>query len=288
MNSTIIDLTDEDENKNIIIENRKRVRLDGRVCLDNVPRLFDDHGFPLKLNDDVINFFLGQYLPKYGFAEQSKKEIAVFDTYFMSKLRRYETDLMNDENYDTLYKEIHRNGETRPLEKNVLVIPCHYEIHWFLIVIHNPLGLVLSKDEKIIDQELKNEDEDLFCRIMFMDSLMKDPKNQAVLTRIHERTFDLLRNWLIMIFSAHKCVILRSRISMIRCSSLPQQKNNVDCGLFVLAYAEVFLMHKYELWTKMQTSQLKRFKFGDEFTRDLHNGEIRKSLSQIFQLLSKF
>ncbi|KAK6052498.1 Ulp1 protease family, catalytic domain protein [Cooperia oncophora] len=123
-----------------------------------------------------------------------------------------------------------------------IVLPINDEMHWYLVIIVKPALAVVSQRSEDVEQARKRGssrlDPDTF--IVVLDSLPdpNDVKRKCVL--------DILRDYLECELAdkrgPHEEVYLdRTRIGALYPHGVPHQENYVDCGLYLLQFAEVFL-----------------------------------------------
>ncbi|KAF1770054.1 hypothetical protein GCK72_001871 [Caenorhabditis remanei] len=257
------------------------------------------------LNDTIIEFYMCEYMRLKVYDENARARYHLFHTFFYSRLRV---------NFGQYFKEgpprrsefaIHYNRmfqqKVKPsaiLQKEILVIPVHNNKpkHWFLVLVHNPSGairrrIVDSKEVKSGNRrslltkqiaEYARFEEAGECRVVIMDSLLNSKKYQSDLSKAHSHAFDYIRLWLQMAASACDEELMSSRVRKVVCESLPKQHNDVDCGVYMLAYAEYFTWFNTE-WMKTPTESLAYLKMEDDLKSLLNTEEPRLRLDKLFQ-----
>uniref|UniRef100_A0A1I7WQB9 ULP_PROTEASE domain-containing protein n=1 Tax=Heterorhabditis bacteriophora TaxID=37862 RepID=A0A1I7WQB9_HETBA len=125
----------------------------------------------------------------------------------------------------------------------------------------NDVGNVLASDDGLSDllDPIKST-----CRVMIIDSKMHDKLNEIILPRIHAEIFNIIKGWLrMMILAKHDShTAFITRYSQHRCQSLPDQLNQSDCGLFMLRFAERFVIEDRS-WMDLPHTVLEEITVGE-------------------------
>ncbi|CAO4362223.1 unnamed protein product [Caenorhabditis nigoni] len=257
------------------------------------------------LNDTVIEFYLCHFMWDTLYDDNTRSRVHVFNTFFYDKLRtrlryRFKDVQPRESELGTHYNNLFRRGQPGTLlRKEVLVIPCHIKKpkHWFLILVHNPSGAVVRREAsndiddnnnrtqkslsaQIVEYAQFKERSD--CRIIIMDSLCHSRKFGPDLAKAHEEAFDSIRVWLQMAAAASGEKLMASLVRKIVCQNLPRQKNGVDCGIYMMAFAEYFTWYNTE-WLKAPTDWLVNMSMDDGVTHLLGSVEPRMRLEEILQ-----
>lgn len=140
-------------------------------------------------------------------------------------------------------------------------------------------------------------------------------KFREVIDKTHDSTFDHIRLWLLMSAAATDVDMFCTRFRLIVfldihhipnnnfrkvvCQKLPQQKNSVDCGIFMMAFAEYFTkyntawqVHNTNCFQKnvyflqsLPTDALADLKMDDDIKSLLNSETPRQRLDELFQSL---
>uniref|UniRef100_A0A914CR48 Ubiquitin-like protease family profile domain-containing protein n=1 Tax=Acrobeloides nanus TaxID=290746 RepID=A0A914CR48_9BILA len=139
----------------------------------------------------------------------------------------------------TRLKRIEKNYQTLKtwtkhvniFEKDYLVIPINEDIHWYLAIIVNPSAGI---------QQLNSNENSRNSYIIIFDSLLEPER--------HKFIDETLGEYLRLEYMDKKetknlpgVSFKRTCLKKILPKEIPQQKNEIDCGLFLLHYAELFL-----------------------------------------------
>ncbi|RUS27948.1 hypothetical protein BC938DRAFT_482535, partial [Jimgerdemannia flammicorona] len=155
-------------------------------------------------------------------AQQPSNQVAIFNTYFISLLRKDPTKLLG--------------RSINPLQTKYSLIPVNQEdVHWFLVALCNM--------RLLLDATL-SEDTSQRPFIAILDSMNKDVQPQVIKP--------------ILVY-LETLAEGSSQISNIRTieviiAKVPQQKNGFDCGIFLLYFAEIFLSDPEYYCTILQKS----------------------------------
>ncbi|ULU13004.1 hypothetical protein L3Y34_015896 [Caenorhabditis briggsae] len=257
------------------------------------------------LNDTVIEFYLCHFLWDKLYDDNTRSRFHVFNTFFYDKLQtrlRYHfRDVQpRQSELGTHYNNLFQRGKPGTLlRKEVLVIPCHIRKpkHWFLILVHNPSGAVIrrrasnevddnnNRKQKSLSAQIAEYaqfEEGSECRIIIMDSLCHSRRFGPDLAKAHEEAFDSIRVWLQMAAAANGEELRACRVKKIVCQNLPRQKNGVDCGIFMMAFAEYFTWFNTE-WLRAPTDSLVNMRMDDDLKHLLDSVEPRMRLEAILQ-----
>ncbi|KIH56454.1 Ulp1 protease family, catalytic domain protein, partial [Ancylostoma duodenale] len=170
------------------------------------------------LNDNIIEFYL-KYIRAKLVEEEQRDKVFVFNTFFYQKLTEKQPSI-------SILNKNHRSSVGR-----------------YLVIIVKPALAVVTKRTEDVDQARKRgsfrENPDTF--IVVLDSLPdpNDVKRKCVL--------DILRDYLECELAdkrgtQEELYLDRTRIGALYPAGVPHQENYVDCGLYLLQFAEAFLM----------------------------------------------
>ncbi|KAL6734154.1 hypothetical protein Aduo_004725 [Ancylostoma duodenale] len=206
------------------------------------------------LNDNIIEFYL-KYIRAKLVEEEQRDKVFVFNTFFYQKLteKQPSISILNKNHRSSVgrFEWIKRNfSKVKSWTKKVdifnmdyIVLPINDEMHWYLVIIVKPALAVVTKRTEDVDQARKRgsfrENPDTF--IVVLDSLPdpNDVKRKCVL--------DILRDYLECELAdkrgtQEELYLDRTRIGALYPAGVPHQENYVDCGLYLLQFAEAFLM----------------------------------------------
>ncbi|XP_047060098.1 ubiquitin-like-specific protease 1D [Lolium rigidum] len=213
------------------------------------------------LKSPVINFYI-QYLKK----SRPCDDLYIFSTYFYSKL---EKALSGTGNCDSQFCKLRKWWRSVDIFKTPYVLlPIHGEMHWSLVIICMPAkekesgptvfhldSLGVHSSDKIFDviesylkQEWSYLQEDQSYDIPFSDTIWRR----------------LSRN------------IRKQKVEV------PRQRNEYDCGIFMLYYIEKFIQEAPDRWTRERLCKFGRKWFNPEETSGLRE-RMRALLFDVFQ-----
>ncbi|KAM0834310.1 hypothetical protein ACQ4PT_063666 [Festuca glaucescens] len=213
------------------------------------------------LKSPVINFYI-QYLKK----SRPCDDLYIFSTYFYSKL---EKALSGTGNCDSQFCKLRKWWRSVDIFKTPYVLlPIHGEMHWSLVIICMPAkekesgptvfhldSLGVHSSDKIFDviesylrEEWSYLQEDQSYDIPFSDTIWRR----------------LSRN------------IRKQKVEV------PRQRNDYDCGIFMLYYIEKFIQEAPDRWTRERLCKFGRKWFNPEETSGLRE-RMRALLFDVFQ-----
>ncbi|KAK1667208.1 hypothetical protein QYE76_055367 [Lolium multiflorum] len=213
------------------------------------------------LKSPVINFYI-QYLKK----SRPCDDLYIFSTYFYSKL---EKALSGTGNCDSQFCKLRKWWRSVDIFKTPYVLlPIHGEMHWSLVIICMPAkekeagptvfhldSLGVHSSDKIFDviesylrEEWSYLKEDQSYDIPFSDTIWRR----------------LSRN------------IRKQKVEV------PRQRNEYDCGIFMLYYIEKFIQEAPDRWTRERLCKFGRKWFNPEETSGLRE-RMRALLFDVFQ-----
>lgn len=196
---------------------------------------------PMYLNDTVISFFMQYHLDK-NVDQKTKDKIHVFNNFFYSKIKPLKG---NQDGEDISLKCASRWLKGVGIfDKDFLIMPICENGHWFLVIICYPWResqgrkYVLMEDESLHEPAVfvLNSSRHTFAPKV-KKSLGKFLRYQWKIERGSERAF--------AIHNAKKHGI---RLSF---PDVPQQRNNYNCGVYILNYFYCFLRDPRQAYLKM-------------------------------------
>ncbi|KAE9415273.1 hypothetical protein Angca_008433 [Angiostrongylus cantonensis] len=205
------------------------------------------------LNDNIIEFYL-KYICARLVRQEYRDKVFVFNSFFYKKLtdKQPSISILNKNQRSSIgrFEWIKRNfANMKTWTKKVdifnmdyLVLPINDEMHWYLVIIVKPSLAVVTKRSEDVEQARKRGsfriNPDTFAVVL--DSLPDphDVKRKCVL--------DILRDYLECELadkhgSSREVYLDRTRIGALYPQGVPHQENYVDCGLYLLQFAEAFL-----------------------------------------------
>ncbi|KAJ3670819.1 hypothetical protein LUZ60_008245 [Juncus effusus] len=187
------------------------------------------------LSSPVMNFYI-QYL-KRSICRDSKQSFYIFNTYFYQKLE----DAFNAEADNDLFMKLRRWWKgVNIFEKAYIILPIHGRMHWSLIIICIP-----------------TEESKSGPFILHLDSLGCH-SSQTIFDRIE---WFLRKEYKHVGKSSPENFISKIHKEKV---SVPQQKNEYDCGLFVLYFTERFIREAPDRYTLENISMFNRKWFKSE------------------------
>lgn len=193
---------------------------------------------PMFFNDTIITFFMQYYLDTRISPEISQKT-HIFNSFFFQKLKNIKEKKHNHTTYFWASKWL--NG-VRIFDKDFLIMPICEKEHWILIIVCYAYNEPSARHDMIADEDLYepavlvlNSCHGLAPAIK--RSLRKFLEYQWKKERETERSF----------------MIQNAKPQGIRLvfPELPQQKNNYDCGVYILNYFYCFLRDPRKAYVKM-------------------------------------
>ncbi|KAI5448372.1 hypothetical protein KIW84_015697 [Lathyrus oleraceus] len=180
------------------------------------------------LNDTIIDFYI-KYL-KNKLSTDEQKRFHFFNSFFFRKLADLDKDPSSASDGRAAFQRVRKwTRKVNLFEKDYIVIPVNYSLHWSLIVICHPGEVPCFRDEEI------KESSKVPC-ILHMDSLKGHHKGLKNVIQSY-----LCEEWK----ERHPNMVddISSKFLQLRFISLelPQQGDLYDCGLFLLYYVERFL-----------------------------------------------
>ncbi|KAM3718911.1 Proteasome subunit [Dirofilaria immitis] len=207
------------------------------------------------LNDTIIEFYL-KYIQMELISSERRPSIFIFNPFFYSRLTQIPpTGSGVIRTISSRAKWIAENYKgVRTWTKNVdifsadyVVVPIVEDIHWYLAIITYPRYSIVNRTEiangkendieKVMPKRLRK------TRIILLDSLADATDMKRKLT------VPVLREYLVCEYEDKRKLkdgdtkyFAKELIEKIVPFPVPQQRNYTDCGLFLLKFAECFLL----------------------------------------------
>lgn len=212
---------------------------------------------PNYLNDTIISFFMQYHLDNFV-GEDLKKKIHIFSSFFLSKIKSVYTKQTNETTVSNGNSKISTttNGSNNSInncasrwlkgvkifEKDFLLLPVCEDDHWLLVIVCYPRRTANPNAQSIPDEELMEP-------AVFVLNSMKAP---AAGVKKALQKF-LAAQWTIENKSERSFAINNAKSNGIRLlfPEVPQQKNNYNCGVYVLNYFKCFLKSPRESYIRM-------------------------------------
>ena len=196
-----------------------------------------------QLNDNLINFYLTQLylLASENTSANRDIKVYVFSTYFFASLiQRLSSDQII--NFDAVKKQ---TSGINLFTYRYLLVPIHevstvagHLNHWYMTIVCN-----LDKLEtEYSDIGITSVDHEL--TILILDSMGQSTSRT---------TYRELQTYIREAWKTTKGSSFDQDIKHLSVSGVPIQNNSTDCGLYLLAYADVFFADPYSFF-KMCTS----------------------------------
>ncbi|XP_031619247.1 probable ubiquitin-like-specific protease 2A [Contarinia nasturtii] len=175
------------------------------------------------LNNAILDFYL-KYLYDAKLSNEQRKKVEICTSFFHLKM-------LQEDNENLELPQIHI------LNKDFVLIPVNAKQHWFLIILCYPRNLVDN-----------NNDPKERPRIIVLDSSIDFLKRQRK---------DLMKK--LLSFVQEQVMIESGKsvdVDVLSIDIVPilQQDNEFDCGLFLLEFAEKFLLDNLENFQETPSS----------------------------------
>lgn len=187
------------------------------------------------LNDTIISFFMQYHLDNHV-DHDLKQRIHILNSFFFAKIKSV------DEKSETFGNASRWLKNVRIFDKDFLIMPVCENEHWILIIVCHPANSPQPNANKIPDHELQEPaiivlNSCLGLAPAVKKSLSRFLKFQWHQERMEERSFSINQ-------------AKKSGIRLIF-PDLPQQRNNYDCGVYILCYFYCFLKDPRSAYIKM-------------------------------------
>ncbi|GER32248.1 sentrin/sumo-specific protease [Striga asiatica] len=215
------------------------------------------------LSSTIMNFYI-RYLQKPVSPSTRKKcDYHFFNTYFYNKLKQ---DVLAEANKETSFKKFRRWWKgVNIFEKAYIFLPIHENLHWSLITICIP-----NKDDESGPIILHLDS----LGLHFSKSIMQDVKSFL----IEEWKFLRQENVLPEFPIPDNIWDKLSRRIYDKVIEVPQQRNDYDCGLFVLFFMERFLEDAPERLKKKDLDM-----FGKQWFKPEEASSLRRKIRNILK-----
>ncbi|XP_061372323.1 ubiquitin-like-specific protease 1D isoform X2 [Gastrolobium bilobum] len=230
------------------------------------------------LTSTIMNFYMRYLQQQASLTNRSLSDYHIFNTYFYKKLK--EAVSYKESDRETIFAKFRRWWKgVNIFQKAYVLIPIHEDLHWSLIIICIP-----------------NKEDESGPIILHLDSLGLHSSRSV---------FDNIKSYLI----EEKNYLDRERVSLDisiadriwkrlprriedQVISVPQQKNEYDCGLFVLYFIERFMeeaperLKKKDLamfgkrWFKPEEASSLRVKIRELLVAELKNSVRHNIISE--------
>lgn len=181
---------------------------------------------PKFLNDNIISFFMQYHLDK-SVSEEIRDKVHVFNSFFFAKIKSLRTKNSEANDYSCASRWV-RGVEI--FNKDFLIMPVCEKDHWILVIVcypsKNPSGNVNNTpDNELYEPSVFVLNSSFGYAPSVKKSLSQFLRFQWHIERKELRSFPIqARRGIRLIFP-----------------DIPQQKNNWNCGVFVLNFFHCFL-----------------------------------------------
>lgn len=207
---------------------------------------------PRFLNDTIISFFMQLHLDN-KVSQELKSRIHVFNSFFFAKIKSIR-DQKNGTpaNYSCASRWL---KGIKIFDKDFLIMPVCERDHWLLIIVCYLANEPSSKTYTIPDEELTEPAVIVLNSCNGLAPAIKKTLNQF-----------LNYQWLKEHKTKRVFSIQNAKKHGIRLifPELPQQKNNYDCGVYILNYFYCFLRNPRKAYIKMFRRHNMKTWFQDE------------------------
>jgi len=221
------------------------------------------------LNDIIIDFYLRYILHELVPVERRDK-VHLFNTFFYSRLsqipplaRTNVTPATRAKRLQANYNQIIKNWTKKVdlFQMDYVVVPINEDIHWYLAIIVNPSGGIVASDSSSVPSSLKSHSTrgKKPAMLVLFNSLLEPAGIQK---KSNQLVYERLTEYLQLEYNDKKAdnrvtdkekstsqIFDKNRVRLITPEDVPQQANYIDCGLFLLQFAELFLTDPPELTT---------------------------------------
>lgn len=180
------------------------------------------------LNDAILDFYM-KYLYHVVLAEEYRTKIEICTSTFHQKIMHEDQKLWHNDQQNSQSKE----KDIRILDKDFILLPVNVKEHWFLVIICYPRNIVCDNIKTIDVKEMP--------RIIILDSSIGFLKTQhsTFLKKLH-----LFINKQIVQETERSIDDMSSRLPTDYVP-VAQQSNDYDCGIFLLEFAEKFILDNF-------------------------------------------
>ncbi|KAI3525543.1 hypothetical protein L1887_04402 [Cichorium endivia] len=178
------------------------------------------------INDTIVDFYI-EYLKRI---KPGNERIHFFNSFFFRKLADFDENQFQMFDAKSAFQRVRKwTKKVNVFQKDYIIIPVNFRLHWSLIVICHPGEVVNFKDEEL---EVSTK---VPC-ILHMDSIKGSHRGLENCIKCY-----LWEEWKER--SNHTSEYISTKFMNMRFLRLevPQQQNSYDCGLFMLHYMELFM-----------------------------------------------
>lgn len=193
---------------------------------------------PRYLNDTIITFFMQYHLDKVQ--PQIKDRIHIFSSFFFAKIHSIRERQKEE---DVSYKCASRwLGGVELFGKDFLIMPVCEKDHWLMVIICYPARKSSLNPKSVPDEELYEPAVFVLNSWYGCAPSVKRSLNQFLRYQWHVERGEL-RN-----FRIHDAKSGGMRLIFPK---LPQQRNNYNCGVYMLNYFYCFLKNPRDAYIRM-------------------------------------
>lgn len=246
-------------------ETYRHVFQDGKaldIDATDFQRLYEDEF----LNDTLVNFFLKFLLDKYN-VRHKREDIYLFNTFFYERLAQ-------KDGYENVKKW---TAKVNIFDKKFVIVPIHYNVHWYVVVIYNLPYLVEEAKARAANEGKSNGDEGVEIAVRATRNgvrrFVSTPKSRSPLdieksctlfildslkTTSHTKAISNLRNYILSEAKDKLGLDVRRDLIERRLAVVPQQTNFCDCGIYMIHSVNQLLNRPHELVKLMATGRTSR------------------------------
>ncbi|KAL7072802.1 hypothetical protein ACQ4LE_008132 [Meloidogyne hapla] len=200
--------------------------------------------FDVMLNDTIIDFYL-KYIHHSLVPEERRDRIYIFNTFFFGRLTQAPAHGKTQVTMATRIKRVISNFQTVKnwtkkvdiFSKDYVVVPINEEIHWYLAIIVNPNAGIFN-----MDVEAKYDPSDSSKPYLIVLNSLIDPALDKHLD-VRQQLCEYLHLEYADKHEKDGKYFRKESLQVIQPTLIPQQKGYIDCGLFLLHFAELFLVN---------------------------------------------
>lgn len=196
---------------------------------------------PMYLNDTVISFFIQYYLDK-NVDQKIKDKLYVFNNFFYSKIKSIKAKQNGGSISYACVSRWLKGVEI--FNKDFLIMPVCEHDHWYLVVVCYPSRVSHGRKYVFI------EDKDLYEPAV----IVLNSSRHTFAPKVKKPLSQFLRyQWKMEKGSERSFPINNAKKNGIRLifPDVPQQRNNYNCGVYILNYFYCFLKDPRKAYVKM-------------------------------------
>ncbi|KAL3102350.1 hypothetical protein niasHS_003759 [Heterodera schachtii] len=242
------------------------------------------------LNDTIIDFYL-KYIHHCLVPQERRARIFIFNTFFFTRLTQPPAG-GKPSNTVTATTKIRRVTSNFQKVKNwtkkvnlfdmdYIIVPINEDIHWYLAIIvnvrHGICSLNTTDNESIFPTSSHNSP---VPHLIVLNSLIDPAEDKHLAVR------DQLGEYLHLEYADKlgqdtKTYFNKQMMDVVVPTMLPQQKNFIDCGLFLLHFAQLFLSNPPKFISKHSSFRRWYPTFKIKHKRDELRSVIRQLASHV-------